>query len=703
MSKRFPPISGKLPVFMHGADYNPDQWQHDPGVLEEDIRLMKLAGCNVMALGIFAWSALEPEEGVFEFGWLDRVLDRFGEEGIYAWLATPSGARPQWMAAKYPEVLRVSSNRVRNLYGKRHNHCFSSPVYKEKVTVMNAKLAERYAFHPAVVGWHVSNEYNGDCHCDYCQEAFRSWVKQKYGTLEALNLAWWNAFWAHTYTDWSQVESPTPHGENIVHGLNLDWKRFVTEQTVDFCRHEIVPLKAVNSELPVTTNLMGLFEGLDYRKFADVLDVVSWDSYPSWDGSEADKEIAVNAAFCHDLMRSVKKEPFMLMESTPSNTNWQEISKLKRPGMHRLSSLQAVAHGSDTVQYFQWRKSQGSSEKLHGAVVDHVGHEHTRVFRDVAELGRTLAGLTEVLGTYPDAKVAILFDWDNRWAMKDAKGPRNRGIHFEDTVLQHYQALWELGISADIIGAADSLDNYALVVAPMLYLCREETGKKLEQFVEQGGTLAATYWSGIVDENDLCHLGGFPGPLRKVLGIWAEEIDALRDSDVNGIVLGTEGTVLAGEQESSTALNLEDHLQREYDSGELCELIHAETAEVLGVYRSDFYAGRPALTVNRLGQGQAYYLATRAADPFYKDFYGVLAANAGVKRALATELPDGVSAQARTDGETEFVFLMNFSGQSQLVTLDGQQYRDVEEDEAVEESVLELPVNGVRILSRKSQ
>ncbi|GJM79385.1 hypothetical protein HMSSN139_18810 [Paenibacillus sp. HMSSN-139] len=231
---KFPPISGKLPVFMHGADYNPDQWLHDPQVLAEDIRLMKLAHCNVMAIGIFSWASLEPEEGVYRFEWLDRVLDTFAENGIYAWLATPSGARPAWMSEKYPEVLRVEKNRVRNLHGMRHNHCFTSPVYREKVTQMNTQLAERYASHPAVVGWHVSNEYGGECHCDYCQDAFRTWLKKKYGSLDALNRAWWTNFWSHMYTSWSQVESPAPHGEMMVHGQNLDWRRFVSDQTIDF-------------------------------------------------------------------------------------------------------------------------------------------------------------------------------------------------------------------------------------------------------------------------------------------------------------------------------------------------------------------------------------------------------------------------------------------------------------------------------------
>nr|WP_168735421.1 beta-galactosidase [Cohnella fermenti] len=669
----------------HGADYNPDQWQHAPEVLAEDIRLMKLAGCNVMSVGIFAWAALEPEEGVFTFDWLDRLLDTFVESGIFAWLATPSGARPAWMSAKYPEVLRVGANRVRNLHGLRHNHCYSSPVYREKTAILNGKLAERYANHPAVIGWHISNEYGGDCHCDYCQAEFRKWLREQYGTLEALNAAWWTSFWAHAYTDWEQIESPAPHGESMVHAHNLAWRRFVTDRTVDFCRHEIESVRAANPELPATTN-MHMIEGIDYRRFAELLDVISWDSYPTWHDAQDDSQLAAYVGFYHDLFRSLKRKPFLLMESTPSLTNWQPVSKLKRPGMHRLSSLQAVAHGSDSVQYFQWRKSRGSSEKFHGAVVDHVGHEHTRVFADVAELGKTLAGLGEVVGTGVPAETAILFDYDNSWAVRDAQGPRNMGVGYEKTVYAHHRALWARGIATDVIGSEDDFSGYKLIVAPMLYLCREETGKKLERFVEAGGTLVSTYWSGVVDENDLCHLGGFPGPLRKTLGIWAEEIEGLYDHDRNGVRMadgaGLEGT---------------------FEAIELCELIHAESAEVLGVYTDDFYAGRPALTRNRLGEGRAYYMAARLQDDFLGAFYGKVAAEAGVRGALNAELPSGVSAQVRSDGESDYVFVMNFSGEPRVVELDGQAYDDVETAETIAAERIELPVNGVRILKRGSE
>lgn len=681
----FKPLSNKVPHMLHGADYNPEQWADYPEVLEEDIRLMKLAHCNVMSVGIFSWVKLEPEEGVFTFGWLDKLLDKLAENEIYVFLATPSGARPAWMSEKYPEVLRVEANRVRNLHGQRHNHCFSSPVYREKIEIINRKLAERYADHPAVIAWHVSNEYGGECHCDYCQDAFRKWIKEKYQTLDKLNHAWWTAFWSHTYTSWSQVESPAPHGEKMVHGLNLDWKRFVTDQTLDFYRHEVKPLRDIDATIPVTANFMDTFEGLNYAKFADDLDFVSWDSYPTWHELDSEIDVATWTAMNHDMFRSLKDgKPFFLMESTPSQTNWQPVSKLKKPGMHLLSSLQAIAHGSDSVQYFQWRKSRGSSEKFHGAVVDHVGSEHTRVFQDVTDVGGALADLSEVVGTSVEPEVGLIFDTENRWAIKDAQGPRNSGIHYERTIHEHYKAFWKQGVPIDVIDMDRDFSKYKLIVAPMLYMIRPGVGEKIEKFVADGGTFVATYWSGIVDETDLCFLGGFPGPLRTTLGIWSEEIDSLHDGQTNQIeMLGGNELQLTGQ----------------FEAKELCDLIHLEGAQALALYKDDFYAGRPALTVNQLGNGKAYYIASRNEQSFTEAFFTSLVEKIGIKRVIDGELPEGVTAQFRTDGENEYVFLLNFSNQVKHINLD-KLYTDLLEGKEEEGSLL-LASYGVAVLKRK--
>ena len=687
--EKYPPINPKAPVFLHGGDYNPDQWTED--VWEQDMRLMTLSHCNAMSVGIFAWTALEPAEGKYDFGWLDRVMDMLAENDSYAVLATPSGARPIWMAQRYPEVLRVRPDRGRNLFGRRHNHCFTSPVYREKTYTINAKLAERYHDHPALLVWHLSNEYNGACHCDLCRTAFRDWVKARYGTLDALNQAWWTAFWSHTYTDWSQIEPPSEIGETSVHGLNLDWKRFTTDQTIDFMENEIAALRQFSPDTPITTNFMGTFPGLNYWKMAKHLDVISWDSYPTWHrpgaGSRSDDvALASDIAFVHDINRCLKGgKPFMLMESVPSATNWVQSAKVKRPGMHALSSLQAVAHGSDTVQYFQWRKSQGSSEKFHGAVVDHVGHENTRVFRDVAGLGQKLEKLQDVIGTTVRPDVAIIYDWENAWAMNDAQGPRQGDKGYLDACKHHYRAFWAQGIPVDIIDMEQDFSSYKLLIAPMLYMIRPGVDERIAEFVKNGGTLVITYWSGIVNDNDLVFIGGWPGgKLREVQGIWAEEIDALYEGDTNAVVPITDNGL---------------GLKGEYTARDYCDLIHPETAQVLATYKSDFYAGRAALTVNTYGEGKAYTIASNNDDRFLGNFYGTLADELGLLRSLDAHLPHGVSAQLRTDGERPFIFLMNYNDAVRGIDLGNTVYTDLLTGET-NTGVVKLGIYDVKVLTK---
>ncbi|MFM2480846.1 beta-galactosidase [Celerinatantimonas sp. YJH-8] len=650
-----PPNMCNFPAMLHGADYNPEQWLKYPGIIDKDIAMMQEAHCNVVSIGIFSWSMLEPSEGQFDFNWLDNILDKLNAHGIKALLATPSGARPAWLSNQYPEVLRVDKNRVRALHGGRHNHCLTSPAYRLQVKKINTQLAERYSQHPGVIGWHLSNEYGGECHCPLCQDAFRAWLKDKYKTLEALNESWWSNFWSHTFTDWDQIESPSPIGEVSIHGLNLDWKRFNTAQVVRFCEFEANTVKAVNPDIPVTTNFMEYFYDYDYWQLAKVVDIVSWDNYPRWHGDQSDLKTGVYIAMYHDLMRTLKGgQPFLLMESTPSATNWQPISKLKKPGMHILSSIQAIAHGSNSVQYFQWRKSRGSCEKFHGAVVDHVGHLQTRVGQEVIQLGEILEKLGDVTQSTTPAEVAIVFDWDSRWAMDDAQGPRNQGLFYETTVNSHYQPFWEMGIPVDIINQDCDLSKYKLVIAPMLYMVKDTFAAHIHDFVKNGGHFVSTYWSGIVNQSDLCYLGGFPGPLKDILGIWSEEIDSLYDDESNQVIA-----------ESGNPLQMNGS----YKAIHLCDLIHLEGATALAHYGSDFYKGRPALTVNQYQQGKAYYIASRNDDAFQRDFTQALAKELQLKRALPDPLPLGVTAQIRCSETSEYIFVQNFTDSEQTFQL----------------------------------
>lgn len=627
----------------YGGDYYPEQWLKQPEILEKDIVYMKRAGINTVTLGVFAWSFLEPREGEYRLDWLLNKVDLLYENGISCIMATPSGARPKWMSDRYPEVLRVDESRRRQLFGGRHNHCYTSPVYRKKVKEIDINLAKRFGKHPGVLMWHISNELGGECHCPLCQEAFRTWLKKKYKTIDRVNDSWCTAFWSHVYQSFEQMESPSSIGETMVHGLNLDWKRFVTEQTRDFVSWEVGALKEGGATQPTTTNFMYDYTGLNYQKIAGEVDVVSWDSYPLWH-KEPEILTARDNGMQHDYMRSLKKRPFLLMESSPSSTNWQGVSKLKRPGMLSLASWQAVAHGSDSILFFQIRQSQGSSEKFHGAVIDHYGGEDTRVYKEVCELGREVALLQELTGTRVRAKAALLYDVENRWAMEDAQGPRNKGLYYHENAVKIYSAIKKLGYDVDVITMDSSLEGYKLVVAPMLYLFQSKIEEKIKEFVGQGGTFVTTYWTGIVDEEERCFLGGVPHGLLEVLGVRSMEIDGLYDGECNYMIF---------------AVSEKDSLR--YECRNLCDLVKTEGAETLMVYERDFYKGYPALTRNQFGKGRAYYVCADAGQDFYDEFFQKVVEEAKIRPAIGGKIPELVEVTTRESESCEYLFIQNYS------------------------------------------
>ena len=651
------PATPKYPHILHGGDYNPEQWLSYPDVLDEDIRLMTLAGINCVSLGIFSWADLEPEKDHFNFEWLDGIIDKLYKNDIHVILATPSGSRPHWLADEFPEVLRVGETGQRNIYGHRHNHCYTSPAYRERVRLIDTKLAERYGHHPAVILWHISNEFGGECHCELCQQEFRRWLKEKYKTLDALNNAWWTHFWAHTYTSWEQIHSPTWIGETAVHGLDLDWKRFVTDQTIDFMKAEISAVKAIVPELPATANLMGIYAyGVDYFKLGRELDVVSWDSYPEWHLPGKNAEIARNESLSHDMMRSIKQRSFLLMECTPSTTNWRSISKLKKPGMHELSIVNALAHGADSAMYFQIRQSRGSAEKFHSAVISHAGTENTRVFREVSEVGRMLKKLSDkVYGSASPAEVAIIFDTETKWALDKCQGPRNEGLDYFGIIQKCYDYFWKNGINTDIVDCDSSFEKYRLVIAPMLYMFRGGIQEKLRSFTAGGGVLVTTAFTGVVNDTDLCFLGeASEEKLSDVLGLWVEETDSLYTGEYN-----------------STGWN-----GQSYRLSEICEIVRPVTCETLAVYDSDFYKGSPALTVNSFGNGRAYRICSTPDTDFLDCFFGELAEELGLERAMNCKVPEGVSITWRENGSERIVFIQNFGDSPAELILD-REYRDI--------------------------
>jgi len=649
-------IHASKPKIWYGGDYNPDQW--DKATWDEDLRMFKLSGIDVATLNVFGWSKNQPDEDTYDFEWLDEMMDKLHADGVGVCLATSTAAHPAWMARKYPDVLQVDFNGNKRKFGGRHNSCPNSPTYRKYAVRMAEKLAERYKDHPALLIWHINNEYGGagNCYCENCEAAFRVWLQERYGTLEELNRAWNTGFWGHIFHSWEDIVLPNGQSEEWIdngqtrtnfQGISLDYIRFHSDSLLECYKLEYEAVKKHTPNIPVTTNLMGAFKKLDYHKWAKHMDVVSWDNYPSFDTPHS------YTGMMHDLMRGLKDgQPFMLMEQTPSQQNWQPYNSLKRPGVMRLWSYQAVARGADTIMFFQLRRSIGACEKYHGAVIEHVGHEHTRVFRECAQLGAELHQLGDsIIDARFKAKVAIVFDWENWWAVELSSGP-TIALRYVNEAHKYYDALYKAGIAVDMVSVDTDLSGYDLVIAPVLYMVKKGYANKLEQYVAGGGSLITTFFSGIVNESDLVTLGGYPGELRKLLGIWAEEIDALLPSQSNRIVV------------TDKASGLKD----EYACGMLCDLIHSEGAEVKAVYGDDFYAGMPALTVNKFGEGEAWYLATGAEQAFISDWLLGVCAARGINPIVAN-VPENVEVTIRYKDDAEYLFVLNHNAEAVSIDL----------------------------------
>ena len=625
---------------LFGGDYNPNQWPKE--IWEEDIRIFKKASINSATVNVFSWAKIQPSENCYDFEELDQIIEKLSTEGFDIVLATSTAALPAWMFKKYPEVARTDYDGRHHKFGQRHNACPNSLVYQKYAERLATKLAERYGENPQVTCWHINNEYGGECYCDNCEKAFRVWLKDKYHTIEALNKAWNMEFWGHTVYEWDEIVLPNALSEGIGYdktafaGISIDYRRFNSDSLLKNYMMERDAIRKIDPTTPITTNLMGTFKGLDYFKWAKEMDLVSWDNYPSYNTPWS------LVAMTHDLMRGLKQQPFMLMEQTPSQQNWQPYNSLKKPGQMRAQSYQTIAHGADTIQYFQLRRSIGACEKFHGAVIEHVGHEDTRVFRETAALGAELAQLSDIIGTQTQSQVAVIFDWDNYWALEYTSGP-TVDLKYVEQIHRYYRYFYEQNIAVDLVPVDADLSKYKLVAAPVLYMIKEGMQERLTDFVMQGGALLTTYMSGIVDQSDNVHLGGYPGPLRELAGIWVEEIDALAPEQSNGVSLVNE--------ELTGTSNL------------VSDLIHLENAEALAHYTSNFYAGMPAVTKNTFGDGTVYYFGGQLEDQLQDQLFKTIVKETDITPVIeeATKL----EIACRENEEAKFFVIINFHEEAQ--------------------------------------
>jgi beta-galactosidase len=662
-------------VILYGGDYNPEQWSEE--IWREDMRLMKLANVNIVSINIFSWAALEPEPGHYDFTTLDRIMNILAEHHIFADLATATASPPAWMSRLYPSMLPVTKEGVRMTHGSRQHYCPNSPDFQHKTAELVQRLAERYTRHPALKMWHLNNEYGchiSQCYCDNCATAFRAWLQKRYETIDQLNFTWGTNFWSQRYYHWEDVLPPrlSPTFNNP--GQTLDYWRFMGDSLLNCYRIEEDILRTVTPDVPLTTNLMVAHKPINAFAWGQHMDIISFDMYPP------NREPIWEVAFPHDLMRSVKNgQPHLVMEQSPSQVNWREQNPHKRPGRMRLHVMQGVAHGSNGEMFFQWRQSQAGAEKFHGAVVTHEGNEHNRIFRQVAQTGADLKQLApEVSNSYIHAQAAILIDWENWWDVEYLPGPSDRLRYWEQLNL-YYRALHQLNIAVDVVQPDSDLSKYRLIIAPLLHVVRPGVANNLERFVERGGVLLATYYSGIVDQNDHVVLGGYPGELRKLLGVHVEEFDPWTSDMTNAVV------IKAGP------------LQGTYPSTLCGELVHLEGAQALGVFACDYYANQPALTVNQFGQGRAYYIATQVDEALLTPLTQQLCEQAGVSPVLNT--PEGVEAtrRVRSDGRAIY-FLLNHTEQVQSVSLPGGSYKSLLDDKQVEGQVEIAAVDVVVLL-----
>ena len=614
---------------LFGGDYNPEQWPRE--VWEDDVRLMREAGVNLATVGVFSWALLEPTPGEYDFGWLDEVLDLLHAGGIGVALATPTASAPPWMHHRWPETSPQDKDRTVRTYGSRNAYCPSSAVYRRHADAICAALAERYAHHPALRIWHIGNEFGTICYCDNCAEAFRTWLKAKYTDLDGLNAAWGTQFWSQHYSEWAEVIPPRKVQYVINPLQDQDYRRFASDLLLEGFKTERDIVSARNPEIPVTTNFMGFFKDTDSWSWAPEEDFASVDSYPD----PNDPLGACWSAFTQDLTRSLGRATrgggWIMMEQSTGGVGWREVSTPKPPGLFRLWSLQALARGADGLLQFQWRASKQGAERTHSAMIPHAGPD-SRVFREVCELGKDLAGLDGVIGTEVAAEVAIVLDWD-AWRAVELDHQPHTGFKYVDRIYEYYTALWQANITCDFVTPEADLSAYKLVLAPNLYQISDEAGRNLERHVEAGGTLVVGPFSGVTDPDERVRLGGYPASLRELLGIRIEEYWPLED----GVALHV-GSPELGDFTASTWAEWFDFA--------------ATTAQVPARIENGPLAGHPAVTRNGYGAGSAWYVATLPEPAALGRLLRRAAAEAGVAPVLE-DLPEGVEAVRR--GERVFV------------------------------------------------
>lgn len=506
-----------------GVDYYPEHW--DKELWPRDVEQMVQVGVKMVRMAEFAWSRLEPEDGIFDFAWLDEAITLMAAHGISVIIGTPTACPPLWLVEQHPEVTQVSWEGRQELPGIRGHRCYQSPVFRRYAERIVDKLAAHYADNPAVVAWQIDNEVDGNyCCCDTCVGKLQDWLKKRYGSLDQLNKAWHTDVWSGTYFSWSQIRPPVDNRPMIWHnpGLVLDFQRYAAESTTDYIRFQQAVIRRHIPNAFITTNTWFCGHLPDFYDMFSTLDTVCYDNYPT---TSPKPDRYDSHAFHLDVMRGIKRQNFWIMEQLSGSPGcWMPIGRTTSPGMLKGYALQAMAHGADTVIQFRWRSAVGGAEMYWHGLLDHSNVPGRR-FREFAELGESVKKLSCLDGTELKAGVAILWGMDNEFGF----GSQNQaeGMYYTEQLSAWHEAFTRLGVNVDVIDENADLTGYQVVIAPNLYVRSSQAVEHLHRFAEKGGTVLLTCRSGVKDEYNACVMTSLPGDYADMTGAVVAEYSAL--------------------------------------------------------------------------------------------------------------------------------------------------------------------------------
>ncbi len=636
-------------MFYFGVDYYPEQWPEERW--PEDARLMAEAGFNVARLAEFAWAKMEPQDGRFDFDWLDRAIALLSAQGMKVVLGTPTASPPAWLMAKHPDIFRVGQDGRRLTFGNRREYCPNNPVYHAYSRRIVTRMAEHYAEHPAVIAWQIDNEFGDRCYCPVCARAFQAWLHRRYASLDHLNQRWGTVFWSHTYNDWSAIPLPLTSGGSPNPGLALDFCRFSSDSYVAYQHLQVEILRQMCPRHMITHNFMGFgFDRVDYVELAASLDVVSWDNYPRTPWAMESDVDPTRAALAADAMRGLKGQSFWVMEQQAGQGGWEMLSVTPRPGELRLWAYQSIAHGADAILFFRWRTARFGTEQYWHGLLDHDGRPG-RCYQEIKGMGAEIQRAGEqIRGSTLRAAVAMIHSYDARWAFEIQ--PTNPQFRYAEHFHHIYRALSRRQAAIDVVGPLADLTPYRLVVAPALHVLSQAVADNLRRFVQAGGVLVLTPRTGVKDEANAVVNMRLPGLVADVCGLTIDEYDSLPPDASQPLEFAV--PELATVHPPSARI--------------WCDVLAPTSAQVIARYTRDYYAGKPAIALNDCGKGRTVYVGTFGDGTLFEMLAGWLLGLAGVRRMVST--PDGVEVTERWQGDRRLLFILNHTEREQEVTLE---------------------------------